>query len=129
MRTSFSKSEMTGSAYDFDRVVGQWKARVEGWVRSSGKFWLPAWGPRPNERGCLRAGRAAADGPLTATASAATPGKSPVGTRSFPRQPELCFDLDRVFSWDRPPARHLTRRQPEQLCQRRGPTCSIKHLL
>jgi DNA-binding transcriptional MocR family regulator len=47
------KSEMTGSAYDFDRVASQWKARVEGWVRSGGRFWLAEWGPRPNERGCL----------------------------------------------------------------------------
>jgi len=52
-RASFGKSEMTGSTYDFDRVTGQWKARVEGWIRSGGRFWLDAWGPRPNEPGCF----------------------------------------------------------------------------
>ena len=52
-RASFGKSETTGSVYDFDRVASQWKARVEGWVRNGGRFWLAEWGPRPNERGCL----------------------------------------------------------------------------
>jgi DNA-binding transcriptional regulator YhcF (GntR family) len=50
---SFGKSEVTGGAYYFDRVAGQWKARVEGWVRSGRRFWLAEWGPRPNEHGCL----------------------------------------------------------------------------
>jgi Helix-turn-helix domain len=53
VRASFAKSGMTDGAYDFDRAAGQWKARVESWIRSGGKFWLPAWGPKPDERGCL----------------------------------------------------------------------------
>jgi DNA-binding transcriptional regulator YhcF (GntR family) len=31
----------------------QWRARIGGWVRSGGKFWLPQWGPKPNEAGCF----------------------------------------------------------------------------
>src|SRR5215213_2216329 len=27
----------------------QWRARIGGWVRSGGKFWLLQWGPRPDE--------------------------------------------------------------------------------
>jgi hypothetical protein len=34
-------------------MTDQWRARIGGWVRSGGRFWLPAWGPRPNERGCF----------------------------------------------------------------------------
>lgn len=29
----------------------QWQARVRHWQKS--RFWLPQWGPKPNERGCL----------------------------------------------------------------------------
>jgi len=28
----------------------RWKARVRSWLKS--RFWLPDWGPRPNEPGC-----------------------------------------------------------------------------
>jgi hypothetical protein len=28
----------------------KWEARLRGWHRS--RFWLPFWGPRPNETGC-----------------------------------------------------------------------------
>jgi DNA-binding transcriptional regulator YhcF (GntR family) len=34
-------------------MTSQWRARVGGWVRSGGKFWLLQWGPRPDEAGCL----------------------------------------------------------------------------
>lgn len=30
----------------------RWQARIRSWIRSSGKFWLADWGPRPNEPGC-----------------------------------------------------------------------------
>src|SRR3954451_1344492 len=30
----------------------RWKARIRGWVRSGGQFWLADWGPRPTEPGC-----------------------------------------------------------------------------
>ena len=52
-RPRFAKPGMTDGTYDFERVAGQWKARVDGWVRSSGRFWLAEWGPKPNEPGCL----------------------------------------------------------------------------
>ena len=52
-RVSFGKPGMVDNRYDSDRVAGQWKARVEGWIRSGGRFWLDAWGPRPNEPGCF----------------------------------------------------------------------------
>jgi DNA-binding transcriptional ArsR family regulator len=47
--TRFGKSEVTDGG--LPDPVGQWKARVRSW--STSRFWLPAWGPRPNERGCL----------------------------------------------------------------------------
>jgi DNA-binding transcriptional regulator YhcF (GntR family) len=28
-----------------------WKQRIAGWKKSG--FWLPVWGPKPNEHGCL----------------------------------------------------------------------------
>jgi DNA-binding transcriptional ArsR family regulator len=31
----------------------QWQQRVRTWLKSGGKFWLPAWGAKPNEPGCL----------------------------------------------------------------------------
>jgi hypothetical protein len=31
----------------------QWRARIGGWVRSGGRFWLPQWGPKPGETGCF----------------------------------------------------------------------------
>jgi DNA-binding transcriptional ArsR family regulator len=52
VRTEENPIKKTG-AYDWEGVNGQWRARVDGWRRSGGKFWLPAWGPRPNELGCL----------------------------------------------------------------------------
>jgi DNA-binding transcriptional ArsR family regulator len=40
-------------AYDWEKVDIQWQARIDGWRRSGMKFWLPQWGPRPNEPGCF----------------------------------------------------------------------------
>jgi DNA-binding transcriptional regulator YhcF (GntR family) len=34
-------------------MADQWRARIGGWVRSGGKFWLPQWGPKPSEPGCF----------------------------------------------------------------------------
>jgi DNA-binding transcriptional regulator YhcF (GntR family) len=34
-------------------MTAQWRARVGGWVRSGGRFWLVQWGPRPDEAGCF----------------------------------------------------------------------------
>ena len=34
-------------------MADQWRARIGGWVRSGGKFWLPQWGPKPLEPGCF----------------------------------------------------------------------------
>lgn len=31
----------------------QWKARLRSWKNTGGRFWLPQWGPRPNEPGCF----------------------------------------------------------------------------
>lgn len=32
----------------------QWRARLRSWQQSG--FWLPQWGPRPNEPGCFASG-------------------------------------------------------------------------
>jgi DNA-binding transcriptional ArsR family regulator len=32
-------------------IRSQWLARVRSWKQSG--FWLPQWGPKPNESGCL----------------------------------------------------------------------------
>ena len=47
-RARFAKSEMIdgGLLDEGDR----WKARVRSWLKS--RFWLPDWGPRPNEPDC-----------------------------------------------------------------------------
>src|SRR4051812_4269717 len=54
MRTEeYPIKKKEAGAYDWEGVNGQWKARVDGWRRSGGKFWLPQWGPRPSEPGCF----------------------------------------------------------------------------
>lgn len=40
-------------AYDWDERQSQWRARLDGWRRSGGRFWLPQWGPKPDEAGCF----------------------------------------------------------------------------
>ncbi len=45
----FAKSEMTGGELPDDSA--KWEARLRSWHRS--RFWLPFWGPKPNEAGCF----------------------------------------------------------------------------
>src|SRR3954469_17545421 len=42
-----------GSQDGLPDLTAQWKARIGSWVRSGGRFWLPQWGPKPNEAGCF----------------------------------------------------------------------------
>ncbi len=45
----FAKSEITGGELPAD--AAKWEARLRSWHRS--RFWLPFWGPKPNEGGCF----------------------------------------------------------------------------
>jgi hypothetical protein len=48
IRSAYQKAEGQDGLLD---MSDQWKARIGGWQRSGGRFWLPQWGPRPNEPG------------------------------------------------------------------------------
>jgi hypothetical protein len=49
----FAGSVPSGYADGLPDMTDQWRVRVAGWVRSNRKFWLPMWGPRPDEAGCF----------------------------------------------------------------------------
>jgi DNA-binding transcriptional regulator YhcF (GntR family) len=34
-------------------TADQWRARIKSWVRSGGRFWLPQWGDKPDQPGCI----------------------------------------------------------------------------
>ena len=46
--TRFANPAATGSELPDDSA--KWEARIRSWNRS--RFWLPMWGPKPNEPGC-----------------------------------------------------------------------------
>jgi DNA-binding transcriptional MocR family regulator len=48
-RARFAKLGMTDGV--LPDPADQWKARIRSW--STSRFWLDAWGPRPNEAGCF----------------------------------------------------------------------------
>ena len=52
---AFAQARFAGSGAAINEGLpdqrDQWKARIGGWQRSGGKFWLPLWGPRPDEPG------------------------------------------------------------------------------
>jgi DNA-binding transcriptional regulator YhcF (GntR family) len=48
-RDRFAKSGIVQG--ELSDPADQWKARLRSWTTS--RFWLPAWGPRPNEPGCF----------------------------------------------------------------------------
>ena len=42
-----------GSQDGLPDLTDQWKARIGSWVRSGGRFWLPQWGEKPGQPGCM----------------------------------------------------------------------------
>ena len=48
-RARFAKPGVSFSEIPDDRV--KWEARLRGWRKS--QFWLPLWGARPGEAGCM----------------------------------------------------------------------------
>ena len=47
-RARFAKPDVSyGEMPDYD---SRWPLRLQGWLKS--RFWLPDWGPKPNEPGC-----------------------------------------------------------------------------
>src|SRR4051794_28891716 len=47
-RAQFAKPEMINGGLPDE--TDRWKARIRSWLKS--RFWLPDWGPRPDEPGC-----------------------------------------------------------------------------
>jgi DNA-binding transcriptional MocR family regulator len=50
-RPRFASSK--GSQDELPDLTDQWKARISSWVRSGGRFWLPQWGEKPGQPGCM----------------------------------------------------------------------------
>ena len=48
-RVRFAKSGVSYSEFPNDRA--KWEPRVRSWRQS--RFWLPLWGPKPDEAGCF----------------------------------------------------------------------------
>ena len=66
-------AEIRNSAGDLPDQSDRWQARVRSWIKSGGKFWLPLWGPSPNEARLSRAASGAASGKLTEKAPPTRP--------------------------------------------------------
>ena len=50
-RQRFASSK--GSWDGLPDLTDQWQARLRSYVSSGGKFWLPQWGDKPGQPGCL----------------------------------------------------------------------------
>ena len=82
----------------------KWQAAAA--VLAAIPFWLPMWGPKPNEPGCWAPPEAAANGLLTSSAASRN---RPIRPYPLTRQADLGLDHDRVLGRDGPPARDTQR--------------------